>query len=176
MRIVLILAVLFALPFTTAASVVDNGHPQDTSGSASQQQKLVKTAATHVTDFGSPGNAKDIARTIDVGLLDTMRIVPDRMSIQLGQTVRLRVRNSGTAPHEFVLGTPKEILEHRDMMRTMPTMQSDEANAVSVAPGATAEIIWRFSKPGTFLYACLIPGHWESGMQGIVTVTAKSKS
>ena len=37
-------------------------------------------------------------------------------------------------------------------------------------PGASTQIIWRFSKPGSFEFACLIPGHYEAGMHGIVTV------
>ena len=29
---------------------------------------------------------------------------------------------------------------------------------------------WRFTKPGTFYYGCLIPGHFEAGMIGKVVV------
>ena len=133
-------------------------------------------AATQETEYGMPGNAKDARRIVEIRLLDTMRIEPARLRVTQGQTVRLRIRNSGVVPHEFVLGTEKEIAEHRDMMRTMPTMKSADANAASVAPGGTAELVWRFSRPGMFLYACLIPGHWEAGMQGTVTVTAAAKS
>jgi uncharacterized cupredoxin-like copper-binding protein len=31
-------------------------------------------------------------------------------------------------------------------------------------------MVWRFSKAGTFEFACLIPGHREAGMTGTVTV------
>ena len=139
------------------------------------QGKSAKTAATQSTEFGSPGNARDVSRIIELSLRDTMRIEPNRLSALQGETWRLRIRNTGAVAHEFVLGTQAEIIEHRDMMRTMPAMMHDDANAVSVAPGATAELIWRFSKPGTFLYACLVPGHWEAGMQGTVTVSATAR-
>jgi uncharacterized cupredoxin-like copper-binding protein len=127
------------------------------------------------TEYGMPGNARDVQRTVDISLLDTMRIQPAQLAVRQGETVRLRIRNTGAVAHEFVLGTKEEIVEHRDMMRRMPTKMHDEANAVGVAPGGTADVIWRFSKPGTFLYACLVPGHWEAGMQGTVTVSAAAK-
>ena len=160
MRFVFALAVLSALA-TTATPAAP--------GMQQMQQHAPATA------FGNPGNAKDVTRVIDLSLRDTMTIVPDRLRIRQGQTVRLRITNAGKMPHELVLGTHQEILEHWNMMRTMPTMQHAEANAVQVAPGATAEIIWRFSKPGSFLYACLIPLHWEAGMQGTITVSPAPK-
>jgi uncharacterized cupredoxin-like copper-binding protein len=38
-------------------------------------------------------------------------------------------------------------------------------------PGGVGEIVWTFTKAGTFSYGCLIPGHWEGGMKGSITVT-----
>jgi uncharacterized cupredoxin-like copper-binding protein len=35
----------------------------------------------------------------------------------------------------------------------------------------TDELVWRFSKEGRFVFACLIPGHLEKGMIGTVVVT-----
>ena len=166
MRHALTLLLVIALGTTSARAVF--GH-EPASGTSS------KAAAAEETEYGMAGNARDAKRIIEISLLDTMRISPDHLGFKQGETVRLRIRNTGAVAHEFVLGTQKEILEHRDMMRTMPTMKSDEANAVGVTPGGTADLIWRFSKPGAFLYACLIPGHWEAGMQGTITVTAPAK-
>jgi uncharacterized cupredoxin-like copper-binding protein len=42
---------------------------------------------------------------------------------------------------------------------------------VHVKPGATGEIGWKFTRTGTFHFACLIPGHFEAGMIGKVKVT-----
>jgi uncharacterized cupredoxin-like copper-binding protein len=61
------------------------------------------------------------------------------------------------------------------MMRQMPGMVHTDASSVRVAPGASAEIVWTFSKSGQFFYACLIPGHWEAGMQGTITVSPPVK-
>ena len=166
MRFVLTLALLFALGTTSAQVAFSHEHAQG---------KSVKAGATQATEFGSPGNAKDVTRVVELSLRDTMRIEPAQLSVKQGDTVRMRIQNTGAVAHEFVLGTQEEIIEHRDMMRKMPTMMHNDANAVSVAPGGTAELIWRFSKPGTFLYACLVPGHWEAGMQGTVMVSVAAK-
>jgi uncharacterized cupredoxin-like copper-binding protein len=49
-------------------------------------------------------------------------------------------------------------------------MAHEEANGRHVGPGQTAELLWRFTKAGTFEFACLIPGHYETGMKGVVVV------
>jgi uncharacterized cupredoxin-like copper-binding protein len=166
MRHAMTLILFLTLGTRAAAVAISHGHEPGKSGIATPASR---------TEYGSPGNAKEVTRVVELSLRDTMRIEPGRLSVKQGETLRLRIRNKGAVAHEFVLGTQKEILEHRDMMRTMPTMKNDEANAVSVAPGSTAELVWRFDKPGTFLYACLIPGHWEAGMQGTVTVNPVAK-
>jgi uncharacterized cupredoxin-like copper-binding protein len=49
-------------------------------------------------------------------------------------------------------------------------MEHDDPNAQSIEPGKQKDILWKFSKPGTFEFACLIPGHYEAGMHGKVVV------
>ena len=55
-------------------------------------------------------------------------------------------------------------------MKKFPNMEHDDPNATRVAPFASGEILWKFTKPGEFEYACLIPGHLEAGMHGKVVV------
>lgn len=123
------------------------------------------------TDFGRQGMTREVTRTIDISMGDMLRMIPDNLEIAQGETVRLRIRNDGTASHVFVLGTRAEIARRADLLMKNPGTEYADASAISAAPGKTSEIIWQFTKPGTFLYACVIPGHWEMGMQGMVTVT-----
>lgn len=51
-------------------------------------------------------------------------------------------------------------------------MQHDDPNGKRTDPKKVSELLWRFSNAGTFEYACLIPGHYESGMKGVVVVTS----
>jgi uncharacterized cupredoxin-like copper-binding protein len=128
------------------------------------------TSHTAADAFGQPGKARDVSRTVTVTLRDAMRFEPAALRFTRGQTVRFHVINPGELPHEFVLGTREEITEHAKEMRAMPNMTHTDPNAVRVEPGQSADLIWRFSVAGQFLYSCLLPGHWEAGMQGTVTV------
>ena len=47
---------------------------------------------------------KDLA-TIEISMNDLLRFNPDSLSVQQGETIRLRITNNGKIPHEFVLGT-----------------------------------------------------------------------
>jgi uncharacterized cupredoxin-like copper-binding protein len=42
--------------------------------------------------------------------------------------------------------------------------------------GRSGEVIWTFSNAGTFEFACLIPGHYESGMHGPIVVSEETKN
>lgn len=122
--------------------------------------------------FGRQGITREVARTLDITLSDAMRFAPDRLEVKPGETVRLRIRNAGKLPHEFVLGTQADIARHAGMMKKHPGMAHATASSLQVAPGQSGEIIWEFTKPGQFPFVCLTPGHREAGMHGIVVVSA----
>ena len=122
---------------------------------------------------GQPGNPKKPARTVTVIMSDsdeTMRFSPDRLNVKKGEQVRFVIQNKGELKHEFTLATVEDNNKHAVLMQKYPDMEHDDPNAKSVDPGKTAEILWRFSKSGTFEFACLIPGHREAGMHGTVAV------
>jgi uncharacterized cupredoxin-like copper-binding protein len=123
-------------------------------------------------DWGIAGDAPAVLRTIEVGMADTMRFTPDRITVRLGETVRFRVRNAGRTMHEFVIGTPAENAKHAELMVKFPNMAHDEPYMAHVPPGKIGEIIWTFNRAGTFEFACLIAGHYQAGMVGTITVTA----
>ena len=122
--------------------------------------------------WGIAGDAKAAKRTVDVGMLDTMRFTPDRLEVRQGETVRFRVSNSGKQMHEFVIGTKAENDKHAELMMKFPTMEHDEPYMAHVAPGKTGEIVWTFNRPGDFDFACLIAGHYQAGMVGKIKVVA----
>jgi uncharacterized cupredoxin-like copper-binding protein len=59
---------------------------------------------------------------------------------------------------------------HRVAMTKSPDMEHDDPNGRHLDPDESSEIMWRFTKAGTFEFACLIPGHYESGMRGTIVV------
>jgi len=114
--------------------------------------------------FGRAGDPKNIVRTIHVGMDDGMHFTPGDLTFKQGETIRFVVRNDGKIMHEMVIGTLKALKEHAELMRKFPGMEHDEAYMAHVAPGKQEQIVWQFTKPGEFHYACLIPGHLEAGM------------
>jgi uncharacterized cupredoxin-like copper-binding protein/Cu/Ag efflux protein CusF len=122
--------------------------------------------------FGRPGEARKATREILVTLTDEMRFRPESLTVRQGETVRFRVKNTGKAMHEMVLGTLADLKAHAGMMRKHPGMEHDEPHMVHVAPGKTATMVWQFTQPGEFHYGCLVAGHFEAGMVGKLTVTS----
>jgi len=123
------------------------------------------------TAFGQKGDPKKVSRTIDLDLSDAMRFAPAELSVKQGETVRFRLKNSGKVMHEMVLGTMQDLKSHAATMRNEPGMDHHgEAGMVHVAPGKTASLVWQFTNPGEFHYACLVPGHFEAGMVGNIRV------
>jgi uncharacterized cupredoxin-like copper-binding protein len=123
--------------------------------------------------IGQPGVAKNVTRTIEVDAADSMRFTPSNLTVKKGETIRFVIKNSGKVPHEFSLGTEKELMEHYEVMKKFPNMEHEEANKISLKPGKQGEVIWRFTKAGVVNFACLNVGHYEAGMKGQVNVVAK---
>lgn len=122
---------------------------------------------------GEPGNPKKPARTIEVVMRDdngAMSYAPNRIEVKRNEQIRFVLKNAGTEKHEFLLASAADNRKHAALMNKHPEMEHDDPNGKSLAPKAGAEILWRFSKRGTFEFACLIPGHREAGMIGTVVV------
>ena len=122
--------------------------------------------------IGEPGKAASVTRTVQIDMSDAMRFTPSSIDAKQGETIRLVIKNSGKVKHELVLGTEKELKEHYEVMKKFPEMEHDDPNMVTVAPGKTGQVIWKFSKAGKIDFACLQPGHYEAGMKGAVAVAA----
>jgi len=128
-------------------------------------------AKAEPTAFGIAADPKTAKRTIRIDMSDAMRFTPAEITVKRGETVRLVAANKGQVLHEMVLGTMDELRKHAELMKKHPGMEHDEPHMAHVNPGKSGEIGWKFTGAGTFYFACLIPGHFEAGMIGKVTVT-----
>ena len=130
-----------------------------------------KAAEVVETAFGRTGDPSKAARTIRIDMSDTMRFSPDAIQVRRGETVSFEIVNAGRTLHEMVIGTDAELKAHAEMMKKFPGMEHDEPYMAHVDPGKAGRIVWQFTKPGEYRFACLIPGHFEAGMVGRITVT-----
>ena len=99
-----------------------------------------------------------------------MRFTPDHLEVTEGERVRIVVHNAGRLRHEFVIGTAAALAEHAALMVRFPDMAHDEPWMAHVDPGQRGELRWHFNRAGEFGFACLIAGHFQSGMQGTLRV------
>ena len=120
--------------------------------------------------FGVEGDPRKASRTIVLTMDDSFHYSHSKIRVARGETVTLVVTNKGKVLHELVLGTASELQEHAELMRKNPGMEHDEPYMAHVKPGGTERITWKFTKPGTFLYGCLVAGHFEAGMKGTIVV------
>ena len=119
----------------------------------------------HKSGVGQAGMESEVSKTIAVGLLDTMRFeFSPALVLKSGDVVKFVVTNKGSIKHEFSIGSESEQIKHRKMMRSMPTMTHQDANTVTVEPGQSMSLLWKFDGDEAPVFACNIPGHAEAGM------------
>jgi len=149
-------------------------------------------------DFGQPAAAAKASRSVEVVMGD-MSFDPKTIEVKAGETIRFVLVNKGQLLHEFNLGDAAMHAAHQQEMLKMqqngmltPTamkemdhgsmagmdhgstdhgMKHDDPNSVLVPPGKTAELTWTFTKATNLEFACNIPGHYQAGMVGKLTVS-----
>jgi uncharacterized cupredoxin-like copper-binding protein len=136
--------------------------------------------------FGRPGDPEKVTRTATIEATE-IAFNMQELTFKTGETVKFVFVNKGEQNHELTIGDSETQLAHRKMMAEMPVMDhaqmSDmemsgmqghdhmmEGNIVDTAPGETKTLVWQFTKPGTFEFACNYPGHAEVGMEGKIVV------
>ncbi|MCG9701692.1 copper-binding protein [Vibrio natriegens] len=115
---------------------------------------------------GMPANGAKPDKVVHVLLSDDMKITfKKEVKIEPNDVVQFVVMNTGKINHEFTIGSAKEQLEHREMMKNMSgNHMHDSDNAVTVEPGKAKQLLWHFHGDNNVEFACNIPGHAEAGM------------
>ncbi|MBL4693633.1 MAG: cupredoxin domain-containing protein [Magnetovibrio sp.] len=123
--------------------------------------------------YGEPGIASEVDRTITVNLEDIAYDLK-KLDIKNGETIRFKIVNKDETEHEFTLGTAESQAADRIKMAKQAdageSMAMTEPNSVSVGELETKELIWKFAGPETIEFACNVPGHYEAGMSGVITI------
>ena len=92
------------------------------------------------------------AQRVTVVAHDSMRFEPVAITVRAGQPVQLTLDNRGMLVHDFILG------------EGVPTPVKVEAR-----PGQGASATFTVERPGTYTFACTVPGHGAAGMTGTIT-------
>ncbi len=115
---------------------------------------------------GMPANGAKPDKVVHVLLSDDMKITfKKEVKIEPNDVVQFVIMNTGKINHEFTIGSEKEQLEHREMMKNMTGgHMHDSDNSVTVEPGKAKQMLWHFHGDSNVEFACNIPGHAEAGM------------
>jgi uncharacterized cupredoxin-like copper-binding protein len=132
---------------------------------------LPSSGQANTGGVGGPANASEATRTVAVTTLDTMTFEPTSINASAGETVTFVVTNPGQAIHEFTLGDTAMQQAHANEMAQMGgAMTHDGPNSITLQPGETKQLTWRFGDAGTLQYGCHVPGHYQAGMHGQITI------
>ncbi|CAH1564952.1 copper-resistant cuproprotein CopI [Vibrio rotiferianus] len=115
---------------------------------------------------GMPAKGAKPDKVVHVLLSDDMTIKFKKdVKIEPNDVMQFVVMNTGKINHEFTIGSAKEQLEHREMMKAMTGgHMHDSGNSVTVEPGKAKQLLWHFHGDNKVEFACNIPGHAEAGM------------
>lgn len=124
------------------------------------------SSATTVDAAAAPGGT----RTVDIAMQD-IKFDQTTLTVKAGETVDFRFTNTGKIAHDAFIGDTDAQMEHETEMAQMGDMShSAEEAAITVQPGASGELAYTFTEPGTYEVGCHQPGHYGAGMKIEVTV------
>jgi uncharacterized cupredoxin-like copper-binding protein len=92
----------------------------------------------------------------------------NEVTVRAGVPVTFVLRNDDPIDHEWIVGDAAVHERHR--AGTEP-LHASRPTEVSIAAGTTVSTTVTFTRPGTYLYICHLPGHEAYGMVGTVFVT-----
>ena len=93
---------------------------------------------------------------------------PADLAVEPGETVRFVIVNTDPIDHEFILGDARVQRVHEKGTEAHHPPRSGE---VSVPAGETVVTTYTFPEsPGALIFGCHLPGHYDFGMRGTVTI------
>ncbi|MGZ8623699.1 MAG: cupredoxin domain-containing protein [Actinomycetota bacterium] len=124
------------------------------------------------TTLGVPADPAEADQTVRISATDDLRYSPSTIPVAVGEVVAFEITNDGASRHEFFLADAVYQQAHEtEMAQGGEHVMPDSPYAVSLEPGETKTITWRFTDAGATEFACHIPGHYAGGMLGSIVVS-----
>lgn len=136
------------------------------------------TAACGSGDTDSASSDSGGARRVEVAMVD-IDFKPETIEVAKGEEVRFTFTNDGKIRHEAYVGTPDDQADHEMEMAEAGEQSgghdahgggSGDDNKVTVEPGESGDLTYRFEEAGTYEVGCHEPGHYAAGMKITVNV------
>ena len=106
-------------------------------------------------------------RTIDIRV-HYSAFDPELIVARPGETIRFVLRNTDPIDHEFIVGDERVQQVHEEGTEAHHAPRPGE---ISVPAGETRVTTYTFAvQPGSFIFGCHLPGHYDYGMRGTIAV------
>ncbi len=99
--------------------------------------------------------------------IEHSRFIPSQITAEAGRTITFVVRNDDPIAHEFIIGDAQVQQRHENGTERHHGARPGE---ISVPAGATRTTTYTFAGAGTLLIGCHLPGHYDYGMRGEITL------
>ncbi len=121
----------------------------------------------------SGGDSAGASDTIDV-TLDNFEFVGSSWEIPAGEEITITMTNEATIDHEWVILKPGVTIDSEaELPETEEELLADFVYwEEEVAGGDTQTFTFTAPAAGEYQIICAIPGHFDSGMKGSLTVSA----
>lgn len=139
---------LLTLTFALAGCTTDVDHHDDDGHHHDDRGHHHGSSSGNIAYTGM----EDVQWTVTGGDPEEYQFSPASLTVQEGHSIGVTFRNNGTVDHEFSI---KDFDFH-----------------IHLAPGETGQASFVATEEGTYSFGCYIPGHFEAGMKGTLTVTA----
>ncbi len=111
----------------------------------------------------------NVDRTIEVEMRE-WGYTPDHVMVEPGEVIRLKVKNAGALPHEFMLmdGVGMQAVDYRIERADWNLLEHEAIYEVPIVmPGRSFEMVAKVHRSGMWMYMCMFPYHMEQGMMGM---------
>jgi uncharacterized cupredoxin-like copper-binding protein len=101
--------------------------------------------------------------------LNEFQFQPAEITVNVGQPIKLVLKNNGTVLHDFVsTDAMVEVMEEHGAEHDMAGMETNMHAAIEAGQQSTLE--FKAMQAGTYTFYCTVAGHKEAGMVGKLIV------
>jgi uncharacterized cupredoxin-like copper-binding protein len=136
------------------------------------------TAACGSGDTENASSDSGGSRRVEVAMVD-FDFKPETLAVAKGEEVQFAFTNDGKVRHEAYFGSLEDQADHeKEMAEAGEESGGHDAHGggrgnskITVEPGKSGDLTYRFNEAGTYEIGCHEPGHYAAGMKITVTVT-----
>jgi len=102
------------------------------------------TGAEGTTPYTAVKNAKGVQEIVMTA--KSYSFSPDRVIVQVGVAVELKIKKSGWTPHTFIIDDPASGLDIKEKLRNLPSIVGKSCPSEKVTAKKECTVYWRSGK------------------------------